>query len=106
MDLQLPMEEVHQHERTTRTEWCPKGRNPTIMEGYQNKIIGSIRRSTEPKSDPSVSKVVQQTTLLDRSSIMEQSYTQAYLRNIGNPSLRVDTHLLEMKIESSYGFKG
>jgi hypothetical protein len=37
MNLQLPMEEVHQDERTMRTEWCPKGRNPTIMEGYQNK---------------------------------------------------------------------
>jgi hypothetical protein len=51
------------------------------------RFFGSIRRSTEPKSDPSVSKVVQQTTLLDRSSTMEQSSTQASWRNIGNPGL-------------------
>jgi hypothetical protein len=59
----------------------------------------------DPKSDPSVSKVVQQTTLLDRSPTMEQSYTQASLRNTGDPSLWIDTHLLEMKIESNYSFK-
>jgi hypothetical protein len=59
----------------------------------------------DPKSDPSVSKVVQQITLLDRSSTMEQSYTQASWRNIGNPSLWIDTHLLEMKSQDYYGFK-
>jgi hypothetical protein len=37
---------------------------------------------------------------------MEQSYTQASLRNTGNPSLWMDTHLLEMMIESIYRFKG
>jgi hypothetical protein len=41
----------------------------------------------DPKSDPSVSKVVQQTTSLDRSPTMEQSDAQASLRNTGNPSL-------------------
>jgi hypothetical protein len=60
---------------------------------------------SDPTSDPSVSKVVQQTTLLDRSSTMEQSYTQAYLGNTGNPSLWIDTHLLEMKTQDFYGFK-
>jgi hypothetical protein len=30
---------------------------------------------------------------------MELRYTQAPLRNTGNPRLRIDTHLLEMKTE-------
>jgi hypothetical protein len=30
---------------------------------------------------------------------MELRYAQAPLRNTGNPVLRIDTHLLEMKIE-------
>jgi hypothetical protein len=71
----------------------------------RKRLFGSIRRSTEPKSDPSVSKVVQQTSFLDRGSTMAQRYTQASLRITGNPSLWMDTHLLEMKIETIYRFK-
>jgi hypothetical protein len=36
----------------------------------------------DPKSDPSVSKVVQQMSLLDRSITMEESYSQVSLRKI------------------------
>jgi hypothetical protein len=36
---------------------------------------------------------------------MEQTYAQASLRNTRNPSLWLDTNLLEMKLESLYRFK-
>jgi hypothetical protein len=45
------------------------------------------------------------TTLMDRSSTTEESYTQATLRKIGCHSVWIDTHLLEMKVEATYGFK-
>jgi hypothetical protein len=36
---------------------------------------------------------------------MEESYTQAILRKIGCYSMWIDTHLLEMKVEATYGTK-
>jgi hypothetical protein len=36
---------------------------------------------------------------------MEQSDAQPSLGNTGNPSLWIDTHLLEMKTQDYYGFK-
>jgi hypothetical protein len=36
---------------------------------------------------------------------MEQSYTQATLRKNGCYSMWDDTHLLEMKVEATYGTK-
>jgi hypothetical protein len=36
---------------------------------------------------------------------MEESYTQAILRKIGCYGMRIDTHLLEMNIEATYGTK-
>jgi hypothetical protein len=36
---------------------------------------------------------------------MEESYTQAILRKIGCYSMWTDTHLLEIKVEATYGTK-
>jgi hypothetical protein len=36
---------------------------------------------------------------------MEQSFNQAILRKIGCYSVWIDTHLLEMKVEATYGTK-
>jgi hypothetical protein len=59
----------------------------------------------DPKSDSLVSKVVQKATLLDWSTTMEESYTQAILRKSGCYRMCIDTHLLEMKVEATYGTK-
>jgi hypothetical protein len=36
---------------------------------------------------------------------VEESYPQVILSNIGCQSISIDTHLLEMKIEATYGTK-
>jgi hypothetical protein len=45
------------------------------------------------------------TTLMDRSSTMDQGYTQTTLEEGWCPSLWIDTHLLEMKMKTNNGFK-
>jgi hypothetical protein len=60
----------------------------------------------DPKSDSSVSKVVQTTTTMDRSSTTKETILNAILRKIGCYGVRIDTHLLEMKEEeATYGTK-
>jgi hypothetical protein len=56
----------------------------------------------DPKSDSSVSKVIQQMSLKHYN---RGSYTQAMLRKSGCYSMWMDTHLLEMKVEATYGTK-
>jgi hypothetical protein len=62
-------------------------RNTNILDVYLfvSKDIPQQRAGyhlVDPKSDPSVSNVVQQMSLLDSSITMEESYTQAILRKI------------------------
>jgi hypothetical protein len=93
-------------------QWCTRSFNPKI-EVYedQTRVWNEAMRTSwlslliDPKSDPSVSKVVQQISLLDWSTTMEESYTQAILRKIGCYSMWIDNHLLEMKVEATYGTK-
>jgi hypothetical protein len=64
-----------------------KGSNPKMkdIQGCRLRGWNEDRRSPQPgllidpKNDSSVSKVVQQTTWLDRSSTMEKGYTPATL---------------------------
>jgi hypothetical protein len=58
-----------------------------------------------PKEWPLSVQSSSTTTLLDRSSTREQGYNQATLEDGVCPRLWIDTHLLEMKIETNYGFK-
>jgi hypothetical protein len=69
------------------------------------EVLPTLRAPFSLKSDPSVSKVVQQMPLLDWSISVEESYTQAISRKIGCQSMWIDTHLLEIKIEATYGTK-
>jgi hypothetical protein len=45
------------------------------------------------------------TTLMDRSSTTEKAILNALLRKIWCYGVRIDTHLLEMKVEATYGTK-
>jgi hypothetical protein len=59
----------------------------------------------DPKSDPSVSKVVQQKSLMDWRTTLNKSNTQGILSNIGCQSMWIDTHLMEIKTEVEYSTK-
>jgi hypothetical protein len=58
-----------------------------------------------PKEWPLSVQSSSTTTSLDRSSTREQGYLQATPEEGWYTSLWIDTHLLEMKIKTNYGFK-
>jgi hypothetical protein len=59
----------------------------------------------DPKSDSSVSKVVQQLSWWTEALQTKEAILNAILRKIWWYGVRIDTHLLEMKEEATYGTK-